>query len=297
MSEQTLFKNGTKKGNIKYYISYHPDHTLEYIDPTGREITLHRIIAKKDILVGSLESGKLIYAGTLGGFVESGKNLSQQGVCWIDKNSVVCGTSQVSGDVQVLDNSLVFDNAQLSGSGEIKHSNIGGNAKVHNADIQDSTIRDNAFLYSQNYIKNGSINIKTSLIDKNTIISNNSQGSSLISLTDTYISDETVINVQTESSENKKQVIIKNTGVTGESQIAVNTLSQQSPEQEQTSTPHNQIKFSDCTIHNATLVLNQVPYNFNASHSEFTDCVFELQPNSSHELLGETFTTPVDPVQ
>ena len=297
MQEQTIYKNGTKKGNTKYYISYHPDHSLEYTDPvTGKEITLHRVIAKRDILVGSLESGKLIYSGTLGGFVESGRNLSQQGVCWIDKDCVVCGQAHVSGDVQVSHNSIIFDNALLSGNGNIKHSNIGGNAKVHNADVQDSTIRDNAFIYSQNYTPKGSINIKTSLIDKNTIISNDGEGASLIALTDTYISDESVVNVYSESPDITKRIFIQNTGVTGESQIVINTLNDQ-PLSTNPNDSHDKIKFSDCKIHNATLVLNQVPYNFNASYSEFTDCTFDLQPNDNHELLGVTVTPPVDPVQ
>ena len=66
--------------------------TDETIEVYGR--TLHRIKALKDI-------GTSVKKGDLGGFVESERNLSQEGDCWICDSAKVFGSPNVFGSAEV----------------------------------------------------------------------------------------------------------------------------------------------------------------------------------------------------
>lgn len=59
---------------------------------------LHRIRALRQIRPG-------VFAGDLGGFVQSERNLSQEGTCWIADNAIAAEEACVSG------HSLLCDNA------------------------------------------------------------------------------------------------------------------------------------------------------------------------------------------
>jgi hypothetical protein len=81
-----------------------PAFSNEKFEATGETkvvfgITLHRIRAK--IAIG------LIAAGTLGGWIESERNLRVSGDAW------------VSGDAQVSGNARVYGNAQVSGNARV----------------------------------------------------------------------------------------------------------------------------------------------------------------------------------
>ena len=65
--------------------------TDETIDVSGT--TLHRIKALKDF--GNVKKGEL------GGYVESERNLSQEGNCWVCGNAKVCGDAEVCGNARV----------------------------------------------------------------------------------------------------------------------------------------------------------------------------------------------------
>lgn len=65
--------------------------TDETIDVSGT--TLHRIKALKDF--GNVKKGEL------GGYVESERNLSQEGNCWVCGNAKVCGDAELCGDAKV----------------------------------------------------------------------------------------------------------------------------------------------------------------------------------------------------
>jgi len=79
--------------------------TQETIDFNG--IILHRIRALKDF--GSVK------AGSLGGFIESEKNLSQEGTCWINDYAKVFDNARVSDNAQVSELARVYDNARING--------------------------------------------------------------------------------------------------------------------------------------------------------------------------------------
>ena len=113
--------------------------------------TLYRIRALKDF---DTNIGKFIVKkvkkNDLGGYVESKKNLSQEGTCWIQDNAKVYdnakilndaqvfgnakvhGDSSIFGDAVVCDNAEVFDNAGIYENAKIfGDSIVFGNAKVH----------------------------------------------------------------------------------------------------------------------------------------------------------------------
>lgn len=66
-----------------------------------------------------------VKAGDLGGWIESEKNLSHVGNCWVEGNAIVCGDAKVSENALVCRNATVSENARVYG-----HSYVSGNAKV-----------------------------------------------------------------------------------------------------------------------------------------------------------------------
>lgn len=89
--------------------------TEETIELVGK--MLYRIEAVRDF--GDVK------AGDRGGYIQSEKNLSHDGDCWVSGNALVFGDAQVSGNAWVFDNAKVsgnawvFGNAWVSGDAEI----------------------------------------------------------------------------------------------------------------------------------------------------------------------------------
>ncbi len=108
---------------------------------------LYRIEALKDFAD--------VKKGSLGGFVENDKNLSQEGNCWIYldgkvyDNAKVWGDAVIDGFAQVCNNALVFKEAHVRG-----HSKIKDNARVFdNARIEgNSIVKDNAQVYGNSLL-------------------------------------------------------------------------------------------------------------------------------------------------
>ena len=121
---------------------------------------LHRIRALKDF--------SEICKGDLGGWIESEKNLSQNGNAWVYDNARVYGNAEVSGnawvsgDAGVYGNAKVYDNARVYGNAEVYgnawvsgDAGVYGNAKVYNnaevsgnAEVYDNAeVSDNAEIY------------------------------------------------------------------------------------------------------------------------------------------------------
>ena len=85
----------------------------------SRNVILYRIKALVDI-------PKIVKAGELGGYIESEKNLSHEGNCWVGDNAQVSGNAYVygnacvSGDANVGEDALILSNddyATISGFG------------------------------------------------------------------------------------------------------------------------------------------------------------------------------------
>lgn len=121
--------------------------------------TLYRIKALKDF---TLIDGKEIKAGDLGGYIQSKKNLSQRGNCWIYEHGMVFDNARVYDNAMVFDWACVYDNARVHGNSKVfgkvfvnDNANVDGNAKVFdNAyvfDIKNPTVFSKAIDYNHNY--------------------------------------------------------------------------------------------------------------------------------------------------
>ena len=72
----------------------------------GKEVTLHRIEALRDLAIAK--------AGDKGGFVESESNLSHEGDCWIYGDAEVYGNAEIYGNAEVSGSSKVCGDTELS---------------------------------------------------------------------------------------------------------------------------------------------------------------------------------------
>ena len=115
--------------------------TDSYINFYGRK--LYRIRA--------LETFGDVKKGDIGGYVESGKNLSQEGECWIYDNAAAFDNARVFDNAKMRDNSKIFNNAEI-----FDHVQMFNNARIfNNAKAYDnSKIYDNARLHENARIFN-----------------------------------------------------------------------------------------------------------------------------------------------
>ena len=120
--------------------------------PSDKE-GLYRIKALKDF--------NDVKKGDIGGYVESEKNLSQDGNCWIYDNAVICDNArvednaQVYGDAEVCGDAIVRDNARV-----LVNARVFGNAIIRdNAVVRgDARIFDNVIV-RDNVIIGGEVDI------------------------------------------------------------------------------------------------------------------------------------------
>lgn len=132
----------TKRASKKY--------TLIKSDRPG----LFRIVALKDI-------SYFVRKGDIGGYVESEKNLSQEGTCWIFDNAVVCNSAVVKEHARIRDNAYIYSNAVIQGAtyvGDNAHIGdaaiVGGKPTYWNADI-----RGNAHICGNVIVDTGDVRI------------------------------------------------------------------------------------------------------------------------------------------
>lgn len=123
---------------------------------------MHRIRALRDVRED-------VRAGDLGGFVQSERNLSQEGTCWIADNAIAAEEACVSGHSLLSDNAwacghaAIFDRAIVSGNavldggvfvaaGRIRdHAYIGGNAEIFASRVtgEAPVISESASVYGE----------------------------------------------------------------------------------------------------------------------------------------------------
>ena len=75
--------------------------------------------------IKALSSFGCVSAGDLGGFLESEKNLSQNGNAWVSGDARVYGNAWVSGNAEVSGDARVYGNARVYGD-----ASVYGNAEV-----------------------------------------------------------------------------------------------------------------------------------------------------------------------
>ena len=149
------------------------------------EKTLYRIKSLRDF--GNVKKGQL------GGYIESEKNLSHFGNCWVYDNACVFDSALVSSNAQIHCNAKVYDyalvlgNSYISGNAHIfNHSSIGGdtviidNVKIydkarvngHAKIVNDSHIRDSAHISEYANISGNSDISKQAVIGNKTHLHN-----------------------------------------------------------------------------------------------------------------------------
>ena len=117
----------------------------------GDEITIApgRTVKRIRALVAISVLG--VTPGTLGGYIESEKNLAQvYGDAWVSGNAQVYGDAQVSGDARVYGNARVSGNALVYGSARVYGSAlVYGNARVYgDAQVSGSAlVSGNALIF------------------------------------------------------------------------------------------------------------------------------------------------------
>jgi len=152
--------------NTKYELT---DETREF-----HGATLHRIRALKDF-------GK-VKKGDLGGWIESEKNLSIHGNCWVFDDAVVFDDANVSDNAVIYNDSCISSRAEIMNEcsvhgnsyigydaiimdgAKIHNCRIGGyamistNGVIDNCDIHDDAyIRDNVSLYNKVTVSGNSV--------------------------------------------------------------------------------------------------------------------------------------------
>lgn len=98
---------------------------------------LFQIKALKDFNFKTKHLSIEIKKGDFGGFVESESNLSQDGTCWLIKNSFVCGAAQVKEHAHTitledeLDQVFIQDNVVVKGRATVwSNTVLEGNAVI-----------------------------------------------------------------------------------------------------------------------------------------------------------------------
>ncbi|WP_206108667.1 hypothetical protein [Paenibacillus thiaminolyticus] len=98
------------------------EFTGETTTDIAESATLHRIRALRNF--GDVK------AGDLGGWVESERNLSHGGNCWVYDDSAVFGRASVLGYASIRNGAMVYDNAFVAGEAVIDSSEVFGSAWV-----------------------------------------------------------------------------------------------------------------------------------------------------------------------
>ena len=114
--------------------------------------TLYKIRALRDF--------SNVKAGDIGGYIESEKNLSHHGSCWVYDNAWVYESSKVYDNARVYGNAEVYDKATVYGNSKVygwaeAYGNIKvfGNAKVY----EEARVYGNAIVCGNAVINKGNI--------------------------------------------------------------------------------------------------------------------------------------------
>ena len=95
---------------------------------TANDVRVKRIRAVRDITVPI--AALQIKAGDLGGWIESESNLSQDGDCWVDDDSMVYGNAKVFENALVRADSKIYGDANVMGDAIVHHSIVHGKSVI-----------------------------------------------------------------------------------------------------------------------------------------------------------------------
>ena len=131
--EQEMLDLAQKQG--KKYILHHKDR-----------FGLWRIQACKDFINKS--TGNKIRKGDFGGLIESEKNLSHDGSCWVAHQAQVSWDAKVYEHAYVGFNTRINDTAQIYGSAYVACNQVNGNSQIfENADVRGDIYIDCSIIH------------------------------------------------------------------------------------------------------------------------------------------------------
>ena len=94
-----------------------------------------------------------VQKGDLGGWIESEKNLSHDGDCWISSNGKVFDNGEVSGNGRIFGNSWVYGNGRVFGDGEVSgNGKLSGDGSIYGDEIISGRVFGNAKIGFNAYI-------------------------------------------------------------------------------------------------------------------------------------------------
>ena len=100
-------------------------YAMETTTKTIGSVNLHRIRATRSIPKWNVKKGDI------GGWIETEKNLSQDGDAWVSGDAWVFGNARVSGDAQVFGDARVSGDAQVFGDAWVSgDARVSGDAWV-----------------------------------------------------------------------------------------------------------------------------------------------------------------------
>ena len=138
------------------------EQKLDIAQKQGKKYILHhkegnlwRIQACKDFVC----QDEKIKKGDFGSLIESEKNLSHDGNCWVYDDAKVFGRAQISEDARVQDTAQVSDDAKVFGRAcVVDHAKVYGNACVYgNAYVDNSLVQENAQFFGNAKIYNNAV--------------------------------------------------------------------------------------------------------------------------------------------
>ena len=112
------------------------------------------IFDKQLYLIQSLENFDDIKIGDFGGYIETEKNLSQEGKCWLYPNSIIVDDAKVTGNAKIFNLSTICVDAVVSGDAWISNSLIAGNSIISGFSlIENCYIVGNSYVTNQHHLK------------------------------------------------------------------------------------------------------------------------------------------------
>lgn len=160
--QETLLKCNDFQKYVKYMQKYENTPKYELGKQKSKDgKTFYKIKALKPFSFYYQNKFHIVKKGEEGGWVSSENNLSQEGKCWIDKESIVADNarvennalifdSRICGNVTVKDFAIIKNNSFLSQNVLIEKSAIVDKSDIFN----NALVTDNAYIYLSKIVNN-----------------------------------------------------------------------------------------------------------------------------------------------
>ncbi len=144
------------------YIDFHLYYDSELESEVQEEYRLYRIQALRDF--GDIKKGDL------GGYIQTQKNLSHSGNCWVYDKGIAGDGSKVKNNAKVMDGAIVRGGAVVSKNAVLtRHAKVG-----YSAIVTDNAVIKYTEIYGENVVKDNAVLIHGE-IRGNLVVSGNAK--------------------------------------------------------------------------------------------------------------------------